>query len=159
MTLNDIQDMGVTLWVRLPGFLPSGKVRKERKRSSQGIFQLHFSGSVSATAPAMRCSPLDPRVPWSTRCGRGMLSFEVFEKVILYISIILKFNNELTYTSTVLLKLKVHLGSSISKVRLEKSTMWPIWRNSLSHTRLTLSLWMSLQNSFQILNKTFQRPT
>lgn len=159
MTLNDIQDMGVTLRVRLPGFLPSGKVRKERKRSSQGIFQLHFSGSVSATAPAMRCSPLDPQVPWSMRWGKGMLSFEVFEKVILYISNILKFNNELTYTSTVLLKLKVHLGSSISMVRLEKSIMWPIWRNSLSHTRLTLSLWMSLQNSFQILNKTFQRPT
>ena len=52
-----------------------------------------------------------------------MLSFEVFEKVILYISNILKSNNELPYTSTVLLKLKVHLGSSISMVRLEKSTM------------------------------------
>ena len=44
MTLDDIQDMGVTPRVRLPGFLPSGKVRKERKRSFQGIFRLHFSG-------------------------------------------------------------------------------------------------------------------
>ena len=52
-----------------------------------------------------------------------MLSFEVFEKVVLYISNILKFNNELTYTSKVLLKLKVYLGSSISMVCLEKSAM------------------------------------
>lgn len=100
------------MWVRLLGFLPSGKARKEKEKLSEYFSALFFRPLL----PLLQlCYAFTLTHAYLEVQGgeRGMLIFEVFEKFILHISNMLKFNSKLTYTSTVPLKLKVHLGSSV----------------------------------------------